>query len=360
MNTRSRVPVATILLIAANLAVAFLAVLAPDSVATFAFDSQTPTISAALTSLFLHYNVIHLLGNMVFLAAVGPAVETSAGVIRFLAVYLLGGIAGVLAHHFLAAQGTVLMGASASVAACAVYYSVRYSRLRVPLGPGFGVSVGVVVAIWALLQMVGAVVTLGQPSGGTAYWAHLGGLVVGLGLSLAFRAPALASLHFSYEVLEKMNERSVGATLAATENHLKKHPKDPKVLRERIEALASIGDEAEETVTLVELLDVAPAAEKPEILDRLAQIGGLESFSSLQLTHLAEQLKAENPDVSKKLLGEVIGRPEDDAQRPDALLALAGLEEDGSAEARRWLGELFDRFPLHPACELARVRGWEP
>ena len=85
----------TLVLVAANLAVAFFAPFSP-MMANFAFDPFKPNLLSALTCLFLHdpSNILHLLGNMVFLAAVGPLVESSLGPTKFLVVYLVGGLAG--------------------------------------------------------------------------------------------------------------------------------------------------------------------------------------------------------------------------------------------------------------------------
>ena len=82
-----------------------------------------PRIYSALTCLFLHdpQNILHLLGNLVFLAAVGPLVESEVGPLRFVVVYVLAGLAGVAAHWSVAASsgvGTPLIGASSAIAGC--------------------------------------------------------------------------------------------------------------------------------------------------------------------------------------------------------------------------------------------------
>ncbi len=79
------------------------------------------------------------------------------------------------------------------------------------------------------------------------------------------------------------------------------------------------------------------------------------SPGALRRTLLAEKYRTSHPDLSKGLLLSVIGGDPDDRQRPDALLAMAGLTEPPDRET--WLKELADRYALHPACELARQRG---
>jgi hypothetical protein len=74
---------------------------------------------------------------------------------------------------------------------------------------------------------------------------------------------------------------------------------------------------------------------------------------------LAEQLKDGHPAVARALLVSVAEGGSDDTQRPEALLALAGLELHREPEhASALLRELAVRYPLHPCCDLARKRGW--
>ncbi|HMS56589.1 MAG TPA: rhomboid family intramembrane serine protease, partial [Fimbriimonadaceae bacterium] len=107
MRTAPRFPVATIILIAVSICAAFIGLFQPEMVESLGFVSTQPSLPKALFSLFIHANLIHLFSNMVFLAAVGPAVELAAGTARFLVVYLLGGLAGVLAHYLLARTADV-------------------------------------------------------------------------------------------------------------------------------------------------------------------------------------------------------------------------------------------------------------
>ena len=73
-----RVPVLTLLLIAANMVAAFALFVYPDFAVELGFRPNHPSLVGAITGLFLHANLFHLLGNMVFLAAVGAAVEGGA------------------------------------------------------------------------------------------------------------------------------------------------------------------------------------------------------------------------------------------------------------------------------------------
>lgn len=337
---------------------AFVLVWQPDLAYDLGFKVQHPTFRAAITSLFVHQNLLHLLGNMVFLAAVGAAVELSTGSLRFSLVYLISGLAGVLAHFVFAARvedTPPLLGASGAIAGCAGYYAVRYLRLKVPLAPKFGASILAVTLFWALLQVVGAFFRLGDPYGGAAFWSHLGGFCTGLILSFVFRAPDYAHLKLGHQVLEQMNARSPMALAAAARKHLKLHPDDPHALQELASALEKTGDADEETTVLLKLHRLAPSASVVARIGELRRLGVLPSIERLKL---AEKYRPDSPELARTLLVSVV-EGDDDIQRPEAMLALAGLERETNEErSNEVLSRLREKYPLHPAVELARTRGW--
>ena len=355
-------PIASLLIIAANLIAAFLVVYDPDLAIHLGFDPKYPSFQGAVTSLFLHLNYLHLLGNMLFLAAVGAPVEIAAGSARFTIVYFLGGLAGVLAHLVFLRRmpdAPILIGASGAVAACAAYYTVRYSRLRVPIAPGLAAPVVVMTGAWLVLQIAGGVARIGDADAAVAYWAHIGGFAAGLILSMVFQAPKLADLELGHEVLREMNERSAGAVLAAAKVHLTSHPTDVAGLRQKADALSQLGDCDEEADTLLQLLERTPEPDQMNVIARLADINCLDRLPSLRRTMLADKMKATDAGTAVILLQSVVKGPREDPQRPDALLALVGLELDQQPErAKAHLEELFRDYPLHPASDLARARGW--
>ena len=82
-----RLPIATLVVIAINLAVAYASLLHPEIPILYGFRPDQILPLSAVTSLFVHANILHLLGNMVFLAAVGATVEQLSGTVRFIVVY---------------------------------------------------------------------------------------------------------------------------------------------------------------------------------------------------------------------------------------------------------------------------------
>lgn len=361
MIEKSRLPLVTLILIIANLVAAFALAVDPDLAMVLGFKSKDPSGLTFITNLFLHQNLLHLLGNMVFLAAVGAAVELATGSTRFLIVYLFSGLLGTLAHMLFTMgqpESATLIGASGAIAGCAGYYSVRYIGLKVPIAPHIGISVWKVTLVWLILQLVGAFVRIGEQAA-VSFWAHIGGFVGGLILSALFRAPDLGQRRLGHEVLDAMNERGPAAAALAARQHLKSHPGDVRALRDLIEAERQLGHAPAEFEAIQQLVSVLPDAEQSEPLERLGELGKLETIPSVRRTVLADKLGESNPNTSRMLLQSILDGPIGDPQIPEAMLALASLERESEPEkAKGILTELEARYPLHPAVDLARKRGW--
>ena len=152
---------------------------------------SVPAPLTLLTSMFLHGGWMHIIGNMVFLWAFGPAIEDAMGHLRYLVFYLLGGVVAALAQIAAASTSTVpSLGASGAIAAVMGAFLITYprDRIRTLLFLGWFIQVTVLpasllIGIWFVIQLfsqVGSVVTTqsGQ-SGGVAYMAHIGGLIFG-------------------------------------------------------------------------------------------------------------------------------------------------------------------------------------
>ena len=351
-SANRRAPWATLLLLAANLFAAFALLLDPLLAENLGFRPDEPTVRSALAGLFLHANVVHLLGNMVFLAAVGAAVELATGPWRYLAVYFAGGLAGTGLYWFAArnlSEPAPLVGASGCVAACAAYYSFRYHALRVLIGPKRALPVAWITGLWFALQLLGAVLAIGAPVPGIAFFAHLGGFLAGLVLAMVFRAPDVASLSLGHEVLERVNERGPDALVTAARLHLRDHPDDPVALAHLADALRDLGDEEEADVRL-RLLHVATGDAHRDTLARLLELDPARLTGRRRL-QLADEVREEDPSLATRLLDGLLDDP---VSGPDALLARATLTEPPDAAL---LHRLQADHPLHPATDLARRRG---
>ncbi|MGI6250167.1 MAG: rhomboid family intramembrane serine protease [Anaerolineaceae bacterium] len=150
-----------------------------------------------ITSMFMHGSWVHLLGNMLYLWIFGDNVEDRLGHLGYLVFYLLGGMAASAAHVALNLQSEIpIVGASGAIAAVLGAYLVFYPRARVytfiPIG-FFArlrlVPAIVVLGLWFLLQLFTGFMSLDQNlgEGGVAIWAHVGGFVFGLLVSLLFK-----------------------------------------------------------------------------------------------------------------------------------------------------------------------------
>lgn len=146
-----------------------------------------------LTYMFLHGNILHLAGNMIFLWVFGDNVEDAMGHMRFLFFYLLCGIFAGLAHALVSASSNVpMIGASGAVAGVIAAYLMLHPHVRVWVLAFFRiplrVSAGFALAIWIVLQIVSVIFDEGS---GTAWWAHIGGLIAGAVLILFMRKPGV-------------------------------------------------------------------------------------------------------------------------------------------------------------------------
>jgi membrane associated rhomboid family serine protease len=156
---------------------------------------EAPWWVTVFTSMFLHGGILHLAGNMLFLWVFGNNIEDSVGRVVFIPFYLLAGIVAVYAQAFLDTSATVpTVGASGAVAGVLGAYALLHPRARV-LTLVFiiffvtlvEIPAMVMLGIWFALQFLPAVGQLATPdvsgdTGGVAYFAHVGGFIVGLAL----------------------------------------------------------------------------------------------------------------------------------------------------------------------------------
>jgi membrane associated rhomboid family serine protease len=149
-------------------------------------STETATL---VTSQFLHGGWFHLLGNMLYLWIFGNNVEDRFGRAGFLAFYLFGGVLAGLSQVAIDPTSTVpTIGASGAIAAILGAYFVLFPRARVTTLVFLGffyqlidVPAIIVLGFWFVLQIIDGLTSLGavQSGGGVAFFAHIGGFVVG-------------------------------------------------------------------------------------------------------------------------------------------------------------------------------------
>jgi len=140
---------------------------------------------SVLSSMFLHGDIMHLAGNMLFLWLFGNNIEDRWGHFRYLLFYLAGGFIATLGHALAAPASTVpLVGASGAVAAVMGAYLVLFPRvdIRVLLGIfPIRVEAWMLLGVWFVSQFF-----IG-PTAGVAWMAHVVGFVFGIVVAAAVR-----------------------------------------------------------------------------------------------------------------------------------------------------------------------------
>lgn len=147
------------------------------------------------TSMFMHADIIHLLGNMIYLWVFGDNVEDALGHIKYLIFYFCGGLSASLIHiaslfvtiPSLGNAGFQIpaVGASGAISAVLGAYLFLYPKARVVTILLYFPRIIAIPAYWYLgfwfiYQLIMGVVSLtGLPSG-VAFWAHIGGFAAGL------------------------------------------------------------------------------------------------------------------------------------------------------------------------------------
>lgn len=159
-----------------------------------------------LSSMFVHANVLHLVGNMIYLLFFGSAVESAMGSKRFLLFYILCGLSASLFHvlsisivpiDYLLSRSilnpwiTPVVGASGAISGVMGAYFIYYPRSRMTIAYPiifipffFTVPSWVYVLSWFILQVFfGLMALTGVAVSSIAYWAHIGGFITGVALA---------------------------------------------------------------------------------------------------------------------------------------------------------------------------------
>ncbi len=152
-----------------------------------------PERATLVTYMFLHGNVLHLSGNMLFLWVFGDNVEDAMGHVRFIMFYVMCGIFAGLVHAWIMPGSDVpLIGASGAVAGVIAAYLILHPRVkiwvlalwRIPIR----VSAAWALGFWVALQFFNAATATNDD---VAWWAHIGGLAAGAILILFMRRPGV-------------------------------------------------------------------------------------------------------------------------------------------------------------------------
>jgi membrane associated rhomboid family serine protease len=213
---RRTFPWVTVLIVVANIAVfAYELSLGPRRLSTFVQSVGTipieilsgrdlapaapgPVYVTLITAMFVHGGFLHIASNMLYLWVFGDNVEDVFGHFWFTCFYAVAGIIAGLTHVFVNADSIVpSVGASGAVAGVLGAYMVLFPRADVRtllfLGPFITItriSAVLMIGFWFVTQLVSGLLSLdtsADQGGGVAFWAHIGGFVVGLVVAALFR-----------------------------------------------------------------------------------------------------------------------------------------------------------------------------
>ncbi len=224
-----RMPIVTITIIIINIIIYAWINLAPQTIlpgvtSVYEVQRELSMIPIAIirgeklwtlfTAMFLHANIWHLLGNMIFLFFFGGPVESVMGRKRYLAFYLIGGLTADLFHimsiTLIPSQylisGKVLfnpwvtptLGASGAISAVMGAYLVFYPRSRITMVYPiwiipliFTLPAWAYILFWFLYQLIMGLITLLGFTSSVAFWAHIGGFISGIALAPYFMDPII-------------------------------------------------------------------------------------------------------------------------------------------------------------------------
>jgi membrane associated rhomboid family serine protease len=197
-NPTQRFPVVTVVLITLNVLVFLYQIFSPQGlqysifrmgaipyeITHFTTISQLPRISpplTLLTSLFLHGSFLHLFGNMLYLWIFGNNIEDFLGPFRYILFYLLSGLGASLVHIIFHPSSMIpMIGASGAIAGVLGAYFLLYPGARVITLVFFWilpVPAFFILGLWFVAQVMNIGI-----GGGVAWFAHVGGFLIGVAL----------------------------------------------------------------------------------------------------------------------------------------------------------------------------------
>lgn len=151
-----------------------------------------------LTHMFLHGSWLHIIGNMWFLWVFGDNVEARLGHLRYLVFYILSGLGAAFLQTFVSfltgGEEVPMVGASGAISGVLGAYMHLFPRARilalVPILFFFTfmeLPAYIFIFLWFLMQVINGIITLPfAHMGGVAWFAHIGGFVVGYWLVKSF------------------------------------------------------------------------------------------------------------------------------------------------------------------------------
>lgn len=203
-NVRSgSFPIVNTTLIIANIAVFLYEIYLGDGLRSFIMENGViPAVVTSFepisieerlvpffTSMFIHGDLFHIIGNMLFLYIFGDNVEDRMGHVKYLSFYILTGLGAAILQIMMNVNSVIpMVGASGAISGVLGAYLLYFPHARVlALVPVFvfiqliHIPSTIFIGLWFVMQFMSGVMTVGGPdTGGVAFWAHVGGFIAGL------------------------------------------------------------------------------------------------------------------------------------------------------------------------------------
>jgi len=281
-------------LLAINLATCFLLwcfVSDADAFAVLGFQagSLQRTLWSALTYMFVHYSVWHLVLNMYVLLAFGPRLETAMGTRAFTLFYLWCGLGGAVAYMLFIRNG-LLVGSSAGVLGILFAYWHQWPDEQISLLGVVGMRPWtVLVLLGGLILGAGAMSAGADVAGGVriAYLAHVGGIAFAW---LYMRTPPAASIERFRQRISPAPDysqdetpRAIPRTLPRTRSGAQRDDVDEIVAKSK----AVAAQQPRPMPRMIPTPAVRPREERVTELDRVLDKISLEGLESLTASERA-------------------------------------------------------------------------
>lgn len=208
-NPTHSFPFVTIFLIAVNIAVYLMTIpfgrdANADLIKSFGFVPQRffecissgriLIVGTIFSSMFLHGGIIHLIGNMLYLWIFGNNIEDILGKFRFVLFYCLCGIGAAFMQGMIKPDSVIpMIGASGAVSGILGAYIIRFPRAKVSTLVFLFFFINIIripavifLGFWIVFQLFAGMGSFASQGGGVAFFAHIGGFITGIILSLVF------------------------------------------------------------------------------------------------------------------------------------------------------------------------------
>jgi len=161
--------------------------LIPSNVSDFPSDFLVYT--SIFSSMFIHADIMHLLGNLLYLWIFGDNIEYVLGHLRYFVFYIVVGIGAALMQILFIPESSIpMIGASGAISGVLGAYLVKFPRNRVSILLFFFIIIRIIkvpavlaIGLWVLFQLYNVYFSGGNSpeQGGVAWFAHIGGFLSG-------------------------------------------------------------------------------------------------------------------------------------------------------------------------------------